>query len=103
MSKRIISKPVSKIDSTNTVSVKVIPVPDLESSSHSQNQINQIGLKEAANYVTIAHITVLLFALTAAKSNMRDEIQFIKSFLPNFKPNFTSFVKPYKRFPTSNT
>ena len=43
------------------------------------------GLKATANYVTIAHITVLLVALTAAKSNMKNKIRFIKSFLPNFK------------------
>ena len=43
-----------------------------------------IGLKATANYVTIAHITVLLVALTAAKSNAKDKIRFIKSFLPNF-------------------
>jgi len=45
-----------------------------------------IGLKGTANYVTIAHITVLLVALTAAKSNSKDKIRFIKSFLPNFNP-----------------
>jgi transposase len=45
-----------------------------------------IGLKATANYVTIAHITVLLVALTAAKSNSKDKIRFIKSFLPNFNP-----------------
>jgi len=42
-----------------------------------------IGLKATANYVTIAHITVLLVALTAAKSGMNDKIRFIKSFLPS--------------------
>lgn len=45
-----------------------------------------IGLKAMANYVTAAHITVLLVALTAAKSNSKDKIRFIKSFLPNFNP-----------------
>jgi hypothetical protein len=45
-----------------------------------------IGLKATSNYVTIAHITVLLVALTAAKSNSKDKIRFIKSFLPNFNP-----------------
>jgi len=45
-----------------------------------------IGLKATANHVTIAHITVLLVALTAAKSGLNDKIRFIKSFLPNFKP-----------------
>jgi hypothetical protein len=42
-----------------------------------------IGLKATANYVTIAHITVLLVALTAAKSDSKDKIRFTKSFLPN--------------------
>ena len=42
-----------------------------------------IGFKATANYVTIAHITVLLVALTAAKSNSKNKIRFIKSFLPN--------------------
>jgi len=42
-----------------------------------------IGLKATANYVTIAHITVLLVALTAAKSDSKNKIRFIKSFLPN--------------------
>jgi len=41
-----------------------------------------IGLKAAANYVTIAHITVLLVALTAAKSGSKNKIRFVKSFLP---------------------
>jgi hypothetical protein len=44
-----------------------------------------IGLKATANYVTIAHITVLLVALTAAKSDSKDKIRFIKSFLPNLE------------------
>lgn len=44
-----------------------------------------IGLKATTNYVTIAHITVLLVAITATKSDMKDKIRFIKSFLPNFK------------------
>ncbi len=42
-----------------------------------------IGLKATANYVTIAHITVLLVALTATKSDSKDKIRFIKTFLPN--------------------
>lgn len=45
-----------------------------------------VGLNATANYVTIAHITVLLVALTAAKQGMKDKIRFIKSFLPNFNP-----------------
>jgi len=44
-----------------------------------------IGLKAIANYVTIAHITVLLVALTAVKSDSKDKIRFIKSFLPNLE------------------
>jgi hypothetical protein len=42
-----------------------------------------VGLKATANYVTVAHISVLLVALTAAKSGSTDKIRFIKSFLPN--------------------
>ena len=45
-----------------------------------------IGLKATANHCTIAHITVLLIALTAAKNNAKDQIRFVKSFLPNFEP-----------------
>jgi len=44
-----------------------------------------IGLKATANYVTIAHISVLLVALTAAKLGSKNKIRFIKSFLPNLK------------------
>ena len=45
-----------------------------------------VGLKSTANYVTIAHISVLLVAVTAAKNNVTDKVRFIKSFLPNFIP-----------------
>ena len=45
-----------------------------------------LGFKAVSNYVTIAHITVLLVALTAAKNDMKDKVRFIKSFLPNFNP-----------------
>jgi hypothetical protein len=45
-----------------------------------------ISLNSVSNYVTIAHISVLLVALTAAKNNMKDKVRFIKSFLPNFIP-----------------
>jgi hypothetical protein len=41
-----------------------------------------IGLKATANYVTIAHITVLLVALTAVKAGAKNKVRFIKSFLP---------------------
>ena len=45
-----------------------------------------LGLNATINHCTIAHITVLLIALTAAKNNVKDQIRFIKSFLPHFKP-----------------
>jgi hypothetical protein len=45
-----------------------------------------ISFQAISNYVTIAHITVLLVSLTAAKNNMKDKVRFIKSFLPNFNP-----------------
>jgi hypothetical protein len=41
------------------------------------------GLNAVANHCTIAHITVLLVALTAAKMGQIDKIRFIKKFLPN--------------------
>ena len=41
------------------------------------------GLRAISNHCTIAHITVLLVALTAAKTGNKDKIRFIKSFLPN--------------------
>ncbi|MHC4459523.1 MAG: transposase [Planctomycetota bacterium] len=44
------------------------------------------GINAIANHCTIAHITVLLVALTAANSNFKEQIRFIKSFLPNFHP-----------------
>jgi len=43
-----------------------------------------VGLQATANHCTIAHITVLLVALTAVKNNVKDQLRFIKSFLPNF-------------------
>jgi len=45
-----------------------------------------IGLNATANHCTIAHITVLLVALTAIKNNFKDQLRFIKTFLPNFNP-----------------
>ena len=36
------------------------------------------------NHATIAHIAVLLVALTAHKSDYADKIRFVKSFVPNF-------------------
>jgi transposase len=41
------------------------------------------GLNAIANCCTIAHITVLLIALTAVKSGNKDKIRFIRKFLPN--------------------
>ena len=42
-----------------------------------------IGLNATANHCTIAHITVLLVALTAVKTDHRDKIRFVKKFLPH--------------------
>ncbi|KUK66367.1 MAG: Transposase, IS4 family protein [Parcubacteria bacterium 34_609] len=41
------------------------------------------GLRAVSNHCTIAHITVLLIALTAAKTGNKDKIRLVKSFLPN--------------------
>jgi hypothetical protein len=41
------------------------------------------GLNVVANHCTIAHITVLLIALTAAKVGQIDKTRFVKKFLPN--------------------
>ena len=41
------------------------------------------GLQTVSNHCTIAHITFLLIALTAAKSGNKDKIRFVKSFLTN--------------------
>jgi len=41
------------------------------------------GLRAISNHCTIAHITVLLIALTAAKTGNKDKIRLVKSFLPN--------------------
>ncbi len=42
------------------------------------------GLNATANSCTIAHITVLLIALAAAKTGNEDKIRYIKSFFSNF-------------------
>jgi hypothetical protein len=42
-----------------------------------------IGLNATANHCTIAHITILLIALTATKTGNKDKIRFVKKFLPN--------------------
>jgi hypothetical protein len=41
------------------------------------------GLNAVANHCTIAHITVLLIALTAAKTGHTDKVRFVKKLLPN--------------------
>ncbi|MGB8952002.1 MAG: transposase [Candidatus Aminicenantales bacterium] len=42
-----------------------------------------IGLAATRNHCTIAHITVLLVALTAHRLGFYDKIRYVKSFLPN--------------------
>lgn len=41
------------------------------------------GLNAVANHCTIAHITVLLIALLAARMGQTDKVRFVKKFLPN--------------------
>ena len=41
------------------------------------------GLRAVRNHCTIAHITVLLVALTAHRMGCEDKIRFVKSFVPN--------------------
>jgi len=42
------------------------------------------GLRAVRNHCTIAHITVLLVALTAHRMGCENKIRFVKSFVPNF-------------------
>ena len=42
------------------------------------------GLRAVRNHCTIAHITVLLVALTAHRMGCKDKIRFVKSFVPHF-------------------
>jgi len=42
------------------------------------------GFNAITNHSTIAHITVLLVALTAVKTGHQDKIRFVKNFLPKF-------------------
>ncbi len=42
------------------------------------------GYNANRNHVTIAHIAVLLVALTAHRAGQKDKIRFVKSFVPNF-------------------
>ena len=41
------------------------------------------GLNAVSNHCTIAHITVLLIALSAARTGQIDKVRFVKKFLPN--------------------
>jgi hypothetical protein len=41
------------------------------------------GLQAVSNHRNIAHIIVLLLALTPAKTGNKDKVRFVKSFLPN--------------------
>ncbi len=41
------------------------------------------GLNAVSNHCTIAHISALLIALTAAKIGHIDKVRFVKKFLPN--------------------
>jgi len=42
------------------------------------------GYNANCNHATIAHIAVLLVALTAYKTGQQDKMRFVKSFVPNF-------------------
>ena len=42
-----------------------------------------IGLTATKNHCTIAHMTVLLIALTAHRLGYEDKIRYMKSFLPS--------------------
>lgn len=46
------------------------------------------GYHAIRNHATIAHITVLLVALTAHKTGQKDKIRFVKSFVPNFLDDY---------------
>jgi len=45
------------------------------------------GYNAIRNHTTIAHISVLLVALTAYKTGQQDKIRFVKSFVPHFLSN----------------
>lgn len=53
------------------------------------------GPRAASNYYTIAHIAVLLVALTAAKTGNKDKIRFVKFFLPNILFLKTEFFEDF--------
>ena len=42
------------------------------------------GINAISNHATIAHIAVLLVALTVQRTGQNDKIRFVKSFVPNF-------------------
>jgi len=42
------------------------------------------GYNANRNHATIAHISVLLVALTAYLTGQQDKMRFVKSFVPNF-------------------
>ncbi len=42
------------------------------------------GYHANRNHATIAHLTVLLVAVTASRTGQQDKIRFVKSFVPNF-------------------
>ncbi len=50
----------------------------------AMQKITVKGLRAVRNHCTIAHITVLLVALTAHRMGCEDKIRFVKSFVPNF-------------------
>lgn len=52
--------------------------------SISMQQPSVKGLRAIRNHCTIAHITVLLVALTAHRMGFEDKVRFVKSFVPNF-------------------
>jgi hypothetical protein len=52
--------------------------------SISMQQPTVKGLPAIKNHCTIAHITVLLVALTAHRLGYKDQVRFVKSFVPNF-------------------
>jgi len=51
----------------------------------SMQRPSVIGSAATQNHCTIAHITVLLVALTAHRLGQEDKIRYVKSFLPNLR------------------
>lgn len=46
------------------------------------------GLRAIGNHCTIAHIIVLLVALTAHRTGCKNKIRFVKTFVPNFLAHY---------------